>query len=201
MDKLDYGLIIGLGIIFFIGIGLVLFPSFKDNDPVTVRKISNIYNEPIYLTFHWITDDEIQVGKLITLDILVTGLPYEQDVDLQRIEIKFDESHVNYWLENNERQNKFNEGDTLILHQGMNNVFRTDPINLRFIVPEDISVQFCDYNLDVPCYEVENIIHPAPYDLANRIETNRIIISLTLVTASLSAIVVWNRLKESRKLH
>jgi len=39
----------------------------------------------------------------------------------------------------------------------------------------------------------------APYDLANRIDGVRSVIILSLITAGLSTIVVWARIKDSKK--
>lgn len=191
------GLILGLSIIFVIGFFLIIYPLYTPLDVETIRKVSEIYPEPIHLIFHWITDDEIQVGKLITLDVKVKGLQYFQNSTLKKVEIVFNERQINYWYDKDDpRQNKFEQADQITLKPNWNyNVFESNKINLRFIVPENISIQFCDYNIEPSCHTIENIIQPAPYDLASQIDSNRIIITLSLIIASLSFIVVWSRIR------
>jgi hypothetical protein len=201
MNKADIGLVIGLVIIFIVGVFLVLIPIITLLDVETVSKVSGIYLEPIFLTFHWITDDEIQVGKLITFDVQAHNLPYSKNMTLNNIEISFIENQINYWYNHEDsRQNKYPQSDIVTLYPDWeNNVFKSDKINFRFTIPEDISIQYCDYNLEISCFDLPKIIHPAPYDLANRIDSNRIVITLSLITASLSAIVVWSRLSDTLK--
>jgi len=200
MHKVDIGLLVGLFLILIIGVILILIPIIDSLNVETVSKISGIYEEPLFLTFHWITDDEIQVGKLITLDIQAHNLPYTKNMTSNNIEINFIENQINYWYDQQDfRQNKYSQSDTVMLHPDWEkNVFKSDKINLRFISPENISIQYCDYNLKIQCHDVPNIIHPAPYDLANRIDSNRIVMMLTLITASLSTIIVWSRLKDTK---
>jgi hypothetical protein len=196
--KIDIIFGFGLFLIFILGFIFVLYPILTPLDVETVTKVSGIYKNPIFFTFHWITDDEIQVGKLVTLDVRLNGLPYNSSMNLKNIEIQIPEQYLNYWEDKkSDRQNKFPQSNVLILKSDSNtNVFRSEPINLRFIVPDDIPVIFCDYNKNSPCDKIPYFIHPAAYDLANRIDTNRILISLSLLTASLSVIVVWTRLRE-----
>ncbi|MCH7647097.1 MAG: hypothetical protein IIA83_00610 [Thaumarchaeota archaeon] len=201
MNKVDIGLVVGLGAIFIVGLFLVLIPIITLLDVETVSKVSGIYDEPIFLTFHWITDDEIQVGKLITFDVQVHNLPYTKNMTLNSIEISFIENQINYWYDQEDsRQNKYPQSDIVTLYPDWKNkIFKSDKINFRFIIPEDISIQYCDYNLETPCSDILKIIHPAPYDLANRIDSNRIVITLSLIIASLSTIVVWSRLRDTLK--
>ena len=201
MSKVDIGLAVGLGTIFIVGLFLILIPIITPLDVETVSKVSGIYDEPIFLTFHWITDDEIQVGKLITFDVRAHNLPYTKNMTLNSIEISFIENQINYWYDQEDsRQNRYPQSDTVTLYPDWENkIFKSDKINFRFIIPEDISIQYCDYNLETPCYDIPKIIHPAPYDLANRIDSNRIVITLSLIISSLSAIVVWSRLRDTLK--
>ena len=201
MNKVDIGLVVGLGAIFIVGLFLVLIPIITLLDVETVSKVSGIYDEPIFLTFNWITDDEIQVGKLITFDVQVHNLSYTKNMTLNSIEISFIENQINYWYDQEDsRQNRYPQSDIVTLYPDWENkIFKSDKINFRFIIPEDISIQYCDYNLEIPCYDIPKIIHPAPYDLANRIDSNRIVITLSLIIASLSAIVVWSRLRDTLK--
>ena len=211
MKKRDIYLSMGLIGIFILWLFFVLAPIYNDSDFKTITKISQIYDEPIFVIFNWITADEIQVGKLITLNLEIQGLPYTQNMTLNNIEIKFDEKQINYWVDDKaetksiidneaKRQIQFPEKDQVQLKPDWESTtFNSESFNLRFITPEDISIQYCDYNLEMPCHNISKIIHPAPYDLANRIDSNRIVITLSLLTASLSTIVVWSRLRDTLK--
>ena len=121
---------------------------------------------------------------------------------LNNIEIKFFENQINYWYDDADlRQKKHPQSDNVTLYPDWkSNTFKSDKINFRFLIPEDISIQYCDYNIKATCFDIQKIIHPAPYDLANRIDSNRIVITLSLIIASLSAIVVWSRLKDTTKI-
>ena len=80
-----------------IGILTVSISSFTPLDVKTVTKVSELYEEPIFLTFHWLTADEIQVGNLITLDIEIRNLPYNSNMMLENISIRFYEEQLNFW--------------------------------------------------------------------------------------------------------
>lgn len=183
--------------VFLLGLNFVLYPIVNPLNVETITKVSGIYKNPIFFTFHWITNDQIQVGRLITLDVKLAGLPYNSSMTLKNIEIHIPEEYLNYWEDKGDsRQNQFPQSDVLVLKPDRDtNVFRSNQTNLRFVVPDDIPIIFCDYNKDTPCKKIPFFMHPAPYDLANRIDTNRILISLSLLTASLSIIVVWTRLR------
>ena len=199
MKKADYILAVTLPLFLIIGIVTVGIPWFTPLDVKTVTKVSEIYEEPIFLIFHWNTDDEIQVGNLIKLDITVNELPYKQDQDLKEISIRFYEHQLNYWsFDNDISNNQILQQDRVSLKPNWaENIFESEQLLLRFIIPTDISIEYCDYNLDYSCHKISNIIHPAPYDLKNQIDTNRLVIILSLITASLSSIIVWSRLRET----
>ena len=97
MKKADYILVVTIPLFILIGIITVGIPAFTPLDVKTVTKVSEIYEKPIYLIFHWNTDDEIQVGNLIKLDISVNDIPYRNDQDLKEISIRFYENQLNYW--------------------------------------------------------------------------------------------------------
>ena len=200
MQKVDYFLVISLSILVSIGILVVGIPSFTPLDVKTVTKVSELYEEPIFLTFHWITADEIQVGNLITLDIEIRNLPYNSNMMLENISIRFYEEQLNFWsFEGDSKNNEILQNDSVILNPDWNkSVFGSEKLYLRFIIPTDISAEYCDFNLKSPCTEIQNIIHPAPYDLKSRIDANRIVVILSLVTAALSSIVVWSRIRKDR---
>ena len=189
-------LIIGIGILVTIGYFLVGESEFKPYDPKIIVKNSEIYDEPIYLTFNWLVEDQIQVGSEMILEIEVRGLPYNENMTEPNIELSINEKYLNFWSED-----PIDENDILPIvpfkleSDWENNVFKSQTIKFRFIVPDAIPLEYCDENLQPPCHEIPNIVHPAAYDLDERIKTNRIIIVLALVTAGLSGIIVWSRLK------
>ena len=198
MKKADYILVVTIPLFILIGIITVGIPAFTPLDVKTVTKVSEIYEKPIYLIFHWNTDDEIQVGNLIKLDISVNDIPYRNDQDLKEISIRFYENQLNYWsFEDDISNNQILQQDTVSLEPNWNdNTLKSEQLLLRFIIPTDISIEYCDFNLDIPCHNIPNIIHPAPYDLNNQIDTNRLLLVLSIVTVSLSSIIVWSRLRE-----
>lgn len=51
---------------------------------------------------------------------------------------------------------------------------------------------FCDYNLENSCTNLENVIRPAPHDLAVQIDTNRIGLAVSLLVLILSIVIVWS---------
>lgn len=200
-------LFFAFGIIIALGINFILLPFYYDLDVKTVTKITHIYDQPIFMTFRWIVPDEIQVGKLTTIQLEIQNLPYSKNMTLNDIVVRFDHSQLNYWIDNNaeskviydneaKRQLLYPMKDSVILKPNWNdNRFESEFFNLRFMIPENILIQYCDYNLKSPCYQIENVIHPAPYDLDNRIQTNRIVIFMSLITIGLSSIVVWTKYK------
>ena len=175
---------------------LVLYPLLDPYDAKIVLKKSGIYDEPIYLTFNWITEDQIQVGPLITLQIEVRNLPYNKNMTEPNIELFFDEKYLNYWSGDEKVENgilpivPFKLDPTL-----EDGVFESKEVNLRFIVPVEIPLEYCDYSLEPPCYPIENILRPAPYDLEERIKSNRIAISVSLAIMSLSATLIWHKIR------
>lgn len=77
-----------------------------------------------------------------------------------------------------------------------NDTLTSEKIPLRFIVPKDIPMEFCDYNIEPSCRIIQDVIHPASFDLADRIKNSRITITASLVILSLSSIIVWYRFSE-----
>lgn len=200
MKKIDRPFIGIIFAIIIIGVWQIGIPVIYPLDEKTVTKVSNIYEEPLFLTFHWITDDQIQVGKLITLDIELRGLPYKENMTLNEIKINLNETQLNYWSNKSDIENNeiLQEDSFVFRHDWANSVFISDPIKIRFIIPTDISLEYCDYNIEPSCYEIKNIIHPAPYDLASSLEADRITILFSLVIIVLSTSIIWST---TRKKH
>lgn len=185
-----------LGIIILLvsytGHQLIYLPLVEDYDFETVTKVTNDeYHNPFYLKFHWITDDELQVGNEIDLSLIVTGLPYTPDNSTKNISLEFNEKYLNFWDEYSEKPLPHN-----ILTLKLNwekNYFYSEPIKIRFIVPTNVPAMFCDDNIPT-CFEIENIIHPAPHDLEVQIQTNRIGVGISLMLVILSAVIIWSRI-------
>ena len=187
---------IGIGILFVAWYFLVLDDVLQPYPAKIILKDSEIYDEPIFLIFYWETEDQIQVGKIVSLEIEVRDLPYNKDMTKPTIDLSFDERHLNYWSGNDKDENEILPIVPFMLEPDWeNNVFRSQKIHFRFIVPVDIPLEYCDYNLEPPCHEIENVIHPAPFDLEERINTNRIAISASLAIVGLSGTVVWHRIR------
>lgn len=93
----DFSLIVALGIVLYFFAIWIFQPMTEDYSFQTVKTISNLYDEPIYLIFNWNTEDELQVGKLITLSIELQNLPYSNTSELEDIKIIFDENDLNFF--------------------------------------------------------------------------------------------------------
>jgi len=198
MQKID-SLLFVIPVLVIIIFAFVIQPAYELKHWYIVKKISpEIYENPIDLTFHWIVEDEIQVGKLMTLEIMAENLPYDKNMTLKEIELHFDEGYINQWIDKNDpRQNLYSTSNIFLLeYNSEKNVFTSKKINFRFIVPIDMHMMLCDQNQNGSCEKIKNIVHPAPYDLANRIDTNRLVIALTLAVIGVGILNVWARLKK-----
>ena len=67
-------------------------------------------------------------------------------------------------------------------------IFKSEPINIRFTVPDNVSVLYCEYTHEEKCFTVKNILKPAEYSLEQEIENNELLINLTAVIAILTLI-------------
>ena len=141
-----------------------------------IHKIYHPTNsEEIILTLCWIVDDEIQVGKLITIDAKVSKAYPIMNNSKHMITITFPNDLINYWIipdKNYARQYAYNTSDKLILKQINSTFFKSEPINFRFTVPEKISVEFCEYFPEKYCFPVKNLLQPASYYLDQVFELN-----------------------------
>lgn len=189
-------------IIVILSVGYLLYdwiytPFSTDYSFETITKVTTEYPNPIYITFHWVTEDELQVGKDIDIDVSIKGLPYSQtNKTLEKITIEFDEIYLNFWDKYSDEPLSSN-----LLSLGPNwdeNTFTSEPIKIRFIIPTDITIEFCDYNIP-KCFEIPNIIHPAPHDLAVQILNSRIALGLSLMLVILSSVIIWSRIKYDSK--
>ena len=193
----DGCLAIAILIIIYFTNELVFIPLNEPYSFETVAKVSEQYPQPLYITFQWETADELQVGKLITFGAEIRGFPYTiEDEPLEKIEFKFNERHLNYWNEESDiDKNIVLEHDSIeLIPDWDKNVFRSQKIDIRFIIPTDITLELCDQNIQ-ECILIENIIHPAPHDLAIQVETNRIGIGVSLLIVVFSSVIVWSKLR------
>jgi len=170
------------------GYNLIYLPFVEYYDFNTITKVSNDkYPDPIYLKFNWVTIDELQVGNDVDISLIVTGLPYSSN-NTKNISLEFNEKYLNFWDKYSDKPLPHNK---LILKQNLEeNYFYSEPIKIRFIVPTDVPATFCDDNIQT-CFEIENIIHPAPHDLEVQIQTNRIALGVSFMLVILSSVIVW----------
>jgi len=193
----DLVLIAIIAIVTYLGYEWIYVPFVTTYNFETITKVSSEYSNPIYITFHWVTEDELQVGKDIDVDATVKGLPYlSTNKTLEKITIEFDEIYLNFW---DADSNEPLSSNLLLLEPNWNeNSFNSKPIKIRFIIPTDIPAEFCDYNIP-KCFEIPNIIHPAPHDLAVQLQTNRIGLGISFMLAVLSSVIVWSRIRFDSK--
>ena len=115
-----------------------------DYEFFTVSKIVGKYNEPIYVSFHWKTEDEVITGKPVEI-VIETHLPYNSTKDLKRIEIQF--NGIGYYRDPStnlfERISK-DEKVTLEPQDIEGKIFKSEPIRLRYAVEGPKSVLFCE---------------------------------------------------------
>lgn len=185
----------------------------------TVKKMEN-KNHTAHIRLCWIVTNEIYVGELITIYAKVDGSYYNNRTNINNITIMFPNELINYWDEysNYERnqyisgpyyenitkiyqseyieknaikKEKFEFTNMLTLYPNVNHTsYKSEPINFRFIVPEIINIEYCEYKLIKQCHIIKNIIKPAPYDLKERIYTNKAITDNLKITFFLSIITI-----------
>ena len=193
----DAAFVVVIGIILFYVNELIYEPFVDPYEFKTIAKVSEKYEQPIHFTFNWQTEDELQVGKNVTFSSEIRGLPYSQlDEPLKEISLQFDERQLNYWsYEGDTINNETFQKDSITFQPNWDEgVFSSDDVEIRFIVPTDVVLTFCDNNIPT-CWNVTNVIHPAPHDLAVQIQTNRIALGLTFGLAAFSSAIVWSRLR------
>jgi hypothetical protein len=178
-----------------------MVPSTTDYPFQTVTKFKGNYSEPIYLTFHWKTADELMVGKSIKVSIDVRNLPYAQNDTLKDITVKFNQ--LNYFSDRfDDNNNRISTVDYVTLNPNWEEkTFKSNTIGIRYIVPQDVSVDLCDYNLQKNCMEIRSIIHPAPHDTFVHIDNARASIGVSLSILTLSIITAWVNLRHKYNGH
>ena len=132
------------------------------------------HTKDIKLTLCWIVDDQIQVGKLITLDAKASSERYTVSNINHTITITFPNDIINYWEDSNHtRQFNYTTSNQLILTQNNFGIFESEPINFRFTLPESISITYCEYFPNEECIEVNNLLQPSSYYLDQEIELSK----------------------------
>ena len=148
-------------------------------------------SEIINLKFCWIVDNQIQVGKLLTVYAESNSVRYVQNsTKYENITITFPQNMINYWIDDKHpRQNKYDETNVLTLYyDNHTKIFKSEPINIRFTVPDNVSVLYCEYTHEEKCFTVKNILRPAKYSLEQEIKNNESLINLTVIIAILTVI-------------
>jgi len=194
-------LFVGVPIILFFGILLILIPIITPYPFTTFTKVSGIYDETITIKINWEPEDELQVGKPTKVSMELRDLPYRNfTLPLEDITIHFDERDLNYLHPDEPRTGDITYDKDFLTFtlDGNSNYVESDYIWIRFIVPTDIAVKFCDPNLKSECETIEKIIHPAPHDLAIQIRNNQIGIAVSLIIASFSLVIIWNNLHQKK---
>ena len=149
-------------------------------------------SEIIEITTCWMIDTQIlQTGKLVTIDASVNSSRYVENItNYEKIMIEFPHDLIDYWYDvDDERQINFSQLNYLTLYQDDSKIFRSEnPINIRFSVPETIFFKYCEHTTSINCFEVNNIIQPAPHYT----ESNYILIDLTnsLLTCTFILILI-----------
>lgn len=194
-----------LEIIFPIAIGVLLVflayyaltPAATDYPFDTVKKVEGIYDEPVYLLFHWKTEDELMVGKEVTVSVGVIDLPYNYTQSSKEIKIKFDGlSYFNDYFDS--EKEKIRKVDTLILKKDTTeeNVFGSDRITIRYLTPLSHGIWYCDYNISDECKYIENIIEPAPHSLFVQLDVAHTNVSLTIAILILTTVIIWLMIRQ-----
>ena len=136
--------------------------------------------EDIKLTLCWIVDDQIQVGKLITLYAKASSERYVMNDSDYKITITFPKELINYWEDpNHTRQFNYTTSNQLILEQNNSMIFESKPINFRFTVPENISILYCEYFPNEDCFNASSLLRPASYYLDQELTLTRQTLILT----------------------
>lgn len=182
----------GLAILFVHGI---LVPTTTTYPFETITKFQGNYSNPVYITFHWESKDELMVGKTISVSADIAGLPYKFDNQTSK-GIKMHFNGLNYFSSTlDPSENKISKNDTLTFYANWNkNIFESHPINIRYIIPTDESVELCDYNLQKSCMIIPSIIHPAPHDTFVQIDTGRANAGVSIAILLATIIIIWDTL-------
>ena len=174
------------------------FQGIKSNSAANGYELIYMVSHPnhtddINLTLCWIVDEQIQVGKLITLDAKASSERYMTSNSSHKITISFPNDHINYWVDSNKsyiRQHMYEMSNKLVLTQKNSKIFESEPINFRFTVPIPISITYCEYFPNEECFNVDNLLQPASYYLDQELNLTRQIVNLAEVTGDLTIDII-----------
>ena len=157
----------------------------------TVSKIEGKYEQPVYLSFHWETEDEVITGKPVEVWV-ETQLPYDSPNAINPIEVEFE--GIGYYDKPVEEFSKrISTVEKVILKStdSRERMFKSEPIKIRYAVGGTKNIKFCDYNTSPPCTEVREIIEVAPRVTAYDISVAKLIFIGTIGVYILTVILVW----------
>ena len=186
----EYVLFIGSILVIII----VVFPFLStihvvDYEFYTVSKITEMYDDPAFLSFHWKTKDEVITGQPIEVWAEVQ-LPYNTTDSLKKIEITFD--GVGYYAKSTDNyfeRVSASEHVDLVYQEGTERIFKSEPIKIRYAVDGHKDVTYCDYNAASPCVKIVDIIEVAPHATTVDISFEKIVFVGTIGIFILTVIV------------
>ena len=169
-----------------------------DYEFYTVSKITNMYDEPAFLSFHWKTKDEVITGEPVEVWAEVQ-LPYNTTDSLKKIEIIFD--GVGYYAKST--NNYFERISTseridLVPQEGTERMFKSEPIKIRYAVDGHKDVMYCDYNVVSSCLKIGDIIEVAPHATTVDISFGKIVFVGTIGIFVLTVIVAVYTIRVER---
>ncbi len=136
-------------------------------------------SEIIEITTCWMIDTPVlQVDTSVIINASVNSTRYVENVtNYEKIIIEFPHDLINYWQDiDGAQQINFSQPNYLVLYQDDSKIFRSEnPINIQFSVPENVFFKYCEHTTSINCFEVNNIIQPAPH----YVESNYILMDLT----------------------
>ena len=173
------------------------FQGSKSNSTSNGYELIHIISHPnrtgdINLTLCWIVDDQIQVGKLITLDAKASSDRYMVNTSNHKIVVILPNDHINYWVDPNKsyiRQHMYENSNKLVLTQKTPKTFESEPINFRLTVPIPISITYCEYFPNEECFTVNNLLQPASYYLDQELDLTRQTLNLANQTLILTELI------------
>ena len=117
---------------------------------------------------------KIYKWDLWLLDAKVQGAHYDKSsTDYEKITITIPDKLLNYRFDSNDaRSSEYAQSGELVLHPSSSDTFTSNgmPINIRLIVPDTIYVDYCEYALNENCFQIDNILQPAPYFYVGQLE-------------------------------
>jgi hypothetical protein len=197
-EKLEYLFLAGaLVLIFVVFYGYLEDVHFVEYQFYTVSRISDMYDESIYLSFHWTTTSEVITGEPVEV-WAETLLPYTSNPP-QKIQVRFE--GVGYYHEPSaDYLERISEDDTIVLYPSEEKpqLFRSQPIEFRYAVEGSKGVEFCDYNILPPCILLSDVIEVQPRATAFETSIAKLIMIGTLAIYVLTVVLIFYTMRLSR---